>query len=145
MLQAERQRREREELERKNLALATAKGLKRRIAAGDAVYLHESIYLPVDSRVVDEEVCRRFSIEPLSRLGIEGWEVVGIVPRTVGVGLTNRSVGSTMGESWGAGVGGNVVGVHVLLRLKATPSNCSDRMLFDYAMRHLDALAVAEE
>ena len=57
----------------------------------------------------------------VSRLAVyaaNGWEVVSTVPQTEGTGLTNR-----MGNGnnvWGAGVGGLVTGVYVLLRLPVT-------------------------
>ena len=143
--EAERRHREQEEIDRRSAAMTTAKALKRRILAGEPVYLYENVYLDVNSRVVDESVCRQFSIEPLCKLGLEGWEVMGIVPRTVGIALTNRSFGSSSGETWGAGVGGNIVGVYVLLRLVATPTSCSDRILFDYVFRHLDAVSASTE
>lgn len=139
--EAERAREEQEDAARRNAAMGIAKALKRRIVAGERVFLYESVYLDVDSRVVDEVVCQGFSLGLLHKLGIEGWEVVSAIPRTVGIALTNRSYGSTAGESWGAGVGGNVVGVYAVVRLAATTANCSDRMLFDYVLRHLASLA----
>jgi len=50
------------------------------------------------------------------QLGCDGWDVVTAVPRTLGLGLTNMSLGSAVGSTWGGGIGGNVVGVHLVLR-----------------------------
>jgi hypothetical protein len=138
--EAERIRDEQEEHARKKASMEIAKSLKKRIMAGETVYLYESVYLDVDSRVVDDLVCHGFSLGLLHKLGLEGWEIMSVVPRTVGIALTNHSYGASLGETWGAGVGGNVVGVHVLIRLTATPTSCPDRMLFDYVLRHLDTL-----
>jgi hypothetical protein len=39
-----------------------------------------------------------------------------VIPRTIGIGLTNVSYGTSGGgETWGAGIGGNVAGAYVLL------------------------------
>jgi hypothetical protein len=52
----------------------------------------------------------------LQSAGLAGWQVLSVIPRTIGIGLTNVSYGSGGGgETWGAGMGGNVAGVYVLL------------------------------
>ena len=56
-----------------------------------------------------------WDVSPLQVHGLMGWQVLGVIPRTVGIGLTNVSYGSSSGETWGAGVGGNVCGAYVLL------------------------------
>lgn len=89
------------------------------VSTGRMAFLHTSIYVPVDS-VVDEETLGKFEISSLEDLGMAGWEIVTVIPRTVGIGLSNRSVGSTFGKTWGAGIGGNVAGVHVVLRYAVT-------------------------
>jgi hypothetical protein len=55
--------------------------------------------------------------------GMDGWNVIGVVPRTTGIGLSNSSIGSTMGTSWGAGLGGNVIGVYLLLNREVTDND----------------------
>ena len=101
--------------------------------------LYEDVYLPVDSQVVDEPVTKDFGIGILRRSGVDGWDIVGIVPRTVGVALTNTSFGSSSGETWGAGVGGNVVGLHVIIKREVSVlKNVSDEFLLEYVTRHLD-------
>lgn len=75
---------------------------------------YHSVYLPVDS-VVLEQTVGNFDITQLRAFGLMGWKVVAVIPRTQGEGLKNYSTGSTIGETWGAAMGGNVVGVHVLL------------------------------
>lgn len=84
------------------------------IASGKSLYVYDSIYLPVDSFVNDEQV-GTFDLSPLQAAGLAGWKVLSVIPRTIGIALTNVSYGSNSGETWGAGMGGNVAGVHVLL------------------------------
>jgi hypothetical protein len=88
-------------------------------SAGRSVSLYESIYVPVDSVVNDESLANDFDLLQIQTLGWQGWDVVGVVPRTVGVGLVNVGGGS---KAWGAGMGGNVAGVHILLRLIVQPA-----------------------
>lgn len=89
------------------------------------IYVYKSIHIAVDSFVNDEQL-GTFDIRELQAAGLGGWEVVSVVPRTTGVGLKNTSFGSSMGTSWGAGIGGNVVGVHVLLAKMVTSTEQSD-------------------
>ena len=87
---------------------------------GRTAYLYRATYVPVDS-IVDSEVTGTFDIADLRVLGMSGWEIVAVIPKTIGVGLTNKSYGSTSGETWGAGLGGNVLGAYVLLRYAIAP------------------------
>ena len=82
-----------------------------------AIYLHESVYLPVDSVLEGQTLAQGFDVQQLRSLGWSGWRIVAIVPKTVGIGLTNKSIGASTGETWGAGMGGNVAGVYVLIEL----------------------------
>jgi hypothetical protein len=90
------------------------------LSSGRSVSLYESIYVPVDSEVNGEALAGEFDLLQIQTLGWQGWDVVGVVPRTAGVGLFNTSAGS---KSWGAGMGGNVAGVHVLLRFIVEPDD----------------------
>lgn len=84
------------------------------LAAGKPLFVYETIYLPVDS-ILNGTLMGGFKIESLQVAGLVGWQVVTVIPRTSGIGLTNTSYGSSSGETWGAGIGGSVIGVHVLL------------------------------
>lgn len=95
----------------------------RRLEAGQPVIVYHSIYLPVDSVLLDEPLNRQFSTGELFQMGLQGWEAILIVPRTVGVGLRNATFGSTAGVTWGGGSGGNVAGVHVLLQKRLETSD----------------------
>lgn len=129
-----------------NLAKKTVQLIKNRINDGEVLFFYRSVYLPVDSVVVAESVTSEFSIAGLSRLGFDGWDIVGTVPRTIGIGLTNVSYGSSSGTTWGAGVGGNIVGVHVLLKKEAsTDHEVSDDFLEKYIEENISEFTTQEE
>jgi hypothetical protein len=90
--------------------------IAKRVQLGKVAFVYCSVHLPVNSVVLQDPLNVGFSVEPLVSLGLKGWDVVGIVPKTVGVGLKNTSLGQSSGITWGAGIGGNVSGVHVILR-----------------------------
>jgi hypothetical protein len=140
MLEAARLQLEELKMQHHNAAITKAKDMKAKIQSGRKLILFESVYLPVDSVLMQERVCDNFTLGALRRLGLDGWEIVAVAPRTLGLGLTNVSIGSSSGETWGAGIGGNIFGVHVILKLEVTKENCSDKLLFNYTFEHLDDL-----
>ena len=81
-----------------------------------------------------------FFLDDLVDWSHEGWEIVGIVPRTIGTALTNQASGSTFGETWGAGMGGNVVGVYVLLRftINVADLDAARPIVNDYLVRRAE-------
>lgn len=82
----------------------------------------------------------------LWELGIEGWDIVGFVPRTIGIGLSNVSVGYSTGKTWGGGVGGNIIGVHVILKKVVSAINqVSDEFLIKYVEENIYKFATQEE
>lgn len=87
---------------------------KDRLSQGQPLYVYKTIYLEVDS-VVNDETVGTFDTSFLEAAGLAGWQVISVIPRTVGIGLTNTSYGSTSGSTWGGGIGGNVAGVYVLI------------------------------
>jgi len=110
----ELQQRKQAQLEKQNRISQKINDLKKKLNKGESVFLYDTIYLPVDSIILDELIHDVFSIAELRELGIEGWEVVQIIPRTMGTGLTNEGAG--FNKSWGGGTGGNVIGVHAILK-----------------------------
>ena len=95
------------------------------------VSLFRSVYVPVDSVIGDEPVAKKFDISAVQSLGLSGWEIVSVVPRTIGVELKNVSIGATMGRTFGGGMGGNVAGVHVLMQRvvrKPVPDEMHDEL-----------------
>ena len=87
---------------------------KQKLVNGEKVYLYKSIYVTVDS-AMNGQTINAYNFAPVVKAGLEGWNIEGIIPKTSGVGLKNVSYGSSSGETWGAGIGGLVVAVHVML------------------------------
>ena len=114
-LEEEQALRERE-LERNRLVENRADELIASSKLGQRVFIYHSEYLSVDSVLMDGSAGDPPDLTVIRHMGLTGWEVVQAVPRTMGIGLTNASIGSTMGETWGGGVGGNVIGVYLLLK-----------------------------
>lgn len=119
--------------------------LSQRLQAGAKVILYDSIYLPVDSEVNETRAAESFDIAPLTLAGSLGWDVVSVVPKTVGVGLTNVSADTL--RSWGGGIGGNVIGVYVLLKKEILPQSNADQTiaLQQYVSQTLRALMTIQE
>jgi hypothetical protein len=96
--------------------------LQQRVTAGRRCFMYKTVFVPVDSRILDQHIGSRFEAALFADLGLDGWEVVGVVPRTLGVGLSNDNLSMVGGvfpvrttTAWGGGVGGNVDGVYVIL------------------------------
>ena len=96
------------------------------IGSGLPAYLYHSVYLEVDSEVDDEPI-GTWDLDDLTIYGLDGWQVIGVIPRTIGTALRNLAIGGTFGKTWGAGMGGNLVGAYVLIQLAITPEN-SERL-----------------
>jgi len=123
---AERQARDEKILADRARAEAGAKAwqqtLLSSLAGGKPAFAYKAVYVPIDS-VINDDTINGFNISEVQQLGLAGWRVITVMPRTIGIGLTNMSVGSSVGETWGAGIGGNVAGVYVLLALEVTESH----------------------
>lgn len=84
---------------------------EKQVASGNNPNLYRWIYIGVDS-VMGDEVLGTFDLTDLQDAGLDGWDVVAVIPKTIGITLTNMS---TQGNTWGGGLGGNVAGVYVIL------------------------------
>lgn len=118
---------EREELSRKVDQWLNSLG--RKLEDGFEAFAYESLYIPVDSAITGDSL-GQFDITSLQHWGALGWQVVAVIPRTVGVGLTNNT-GVVGSSAWGGGIGGNVAGVHVILSRRIT--SMSDEAVEDLA------------
>lgn len=92
------------------------------VSLGRTAYLYRSVYVPVDSTVNDESL-GVFDFTKLQERGFEGWEIVTTITRTVGLGLTSKSLRKQHGNDVGRRHGGNVLGAYVLLRYSITAAN----------------------
>lgn len=93
------------------------------VKAGFRCYLHKTEYINVDSEITGGSFeFGEYDDANVRLSGLEGWKVVGLVPRTFGTLLQNTSGMSSM---WAGGIGGIVSGAYVLMELELTPSNVS--------------------
>lgn len=91
------------------------------VKAGFKCYLHKTNYINVDSEITGGSFSfGKYDDSSVRLSGLEGWKVVGVVPRTFGTILENN-VG--MNSVWAGGVGGNVSGAYVLMELELTAAN----------------------
>lgn len=88
---------------------------KTQFDSGSELKMYNSIYLEVDS-LSDGQQLGTFTIASLQAAGLQGWKVIAVVPRTAGIGLANtQTQGFNTSTVWGGGMGGNVIGVYLLL------------------------------
>ena len=71
-----------------------------------------------------------------------GWEIVQAVPKTKGIGLENVGTQTTIfGSMWAGGVGGNVMGVHVIIKKSLSVSDITDDLddeVGEFICNHID-------
>ena len=109
--------------EREDWARDQAAELDERVNRAGRSTLLATADVPVDSIVNDEVMSAGFDVEEVRDYLFDGWTIVGTIPKTLGIGLTNVSIGASSGQTWGAGLGGNVIGVYVLLAYELTREN----------------------
>jgi hypothetical protein len=88
---------------------------------GGRAFLYESRFVPVDSLENGVPLSGGFAITHLQAMGLVGWEIVGVVPRTSARTLENKDVGSGL-VTYAGGIGGTVDGVYILLK-REIPAN----------------------
>lgn len=118
---------ERAERRTKVLTSELAK-IKSRLKQGNPVYLHNSFYVTIDSEVEAGGGVTQFNPFDDSRViqaGLDGWRIVGVAPRTKGSALQNYE---GFAKAWAGGIGGNVVGVYVMMEYELTEANLQDSM-----------------
>src|SRR5262245_41022563 len=57
----------------------TKSRMLKRLNEGQPVFLYHSVYIPVDSVLMDEPVTPRFELYPLFKMGLAGWEAIQVV------------------------------------------------------------------
>jgi len=91
------------------------------VKKGFQCYLHKTEYINVDSELTGGSFdFGEYDDSNVRLSGLEGWRVVGLIPRTFGTLLQNTT---GMNSAWAGGVGGIVSGAYVLMELELTPSN----------------------
>jgi len=100
--------------------------LRARLESGKAAFLYDSVFVAVDSQILDEEFASEFDVSILRKLGLMGWEIIQAVPRTKGIGLENIGTDTLFGSKWAGGIGGNVMGVHIIIKKTLSASDLTD-------------------
>lgn len=101
--------------------------LRERLEGGRPAFLYEKVFLPVDSEILDKQFTGEFDVGIIRRLGLLGWEVIQAVPKTKGIGLENVGTQTTIfGSMWAGGVGGNVMGVYIILKKPLSAVDITD-------------------
>ena len=99
---------------------------------GTTAYVHVEKHLPVDARMNVIGVAGGLTslLDEINRLGLQGWEIVSVVPRNYGGFSSHKSTKSHAPGSLNTGadahevhLGGHVVGVYVLLKYAINAQN----------------------
>lgn len=87
---------------------------------GEVRYIYDAVYVEVDSILMKEFGV--FDIRALATMGWLGWKIEAVVPRTLGIALENENLQTKL-NTFGGGVGGHILGVHVLISLELRQDN----------------------
>ena len=111
------------EAERATLIAEEKARIGQEVSGGGVLYLHKTEFVSVDSVLGDVDFKpNKYDDTSIRIAGLEGWRVVGVVPKTFGTALINNE---GFNKVWGGGVGGAVVGAYVLLELEVSSRNYS--------------------
>lgn len=100
------------------------------VKQGVTPYLYSMIFINAQSTMNGETVGQLPDLTEMQQYGWLGWEAVGTVPSTYGEALKNVSYGASSGTTWGAGIGGIVVGAYVLMRFAITQGVLEERQSY---------------
>jgi hypothetical protein len=100
--------------------------MRTRLESGKPAFLCDSIFVPMNSILDENNLADELNLSILRRLGLIGWDIVQAVPRTTGIGLKNEGTDTLFGEKWGGGVGGNVMGVHIIIKKSLSAGDLTD-------------------
>ncbi len=92
--------------------------VRKRVREGKKTFLYDYLFIPVDSQIDDAKTTEIFVIDELFELGLDGWEVMQVIPKTMGMSLKNHALQSGL-DTYAGGIGGIVTGVYVLLKKEA--------------------------
>jgi hypothetical protein len=121
-----RQQKERELKARRDAFVDGAiAGMRQTLAEGRVPYLHTTLYVSTDFILNENAGGSPPDLHDLDTLGRDGWEVVAMVPQTMGMGLTN--VYKSGGQNWGGGIGGIVTGMYAIARMAVTEATLNGR------------------
>jgi hypothetical protein len=83
------------------------------------IFLYKTIQVGVDSVLAGvQNTFTKFAINPVQLAGLNGWQVVGVVPQTLAI-TSNQGFNSFVSN------GGNVIAVYLLMQLTLTKENAT--------------------
>jgi hypothetical protein len=83
------------------------------------IFLYKTIQVGVDSVFAGvQNVFKNFAISPIQLAGLNGWQVVGVVPQTIAV-TSNQGFNNFVSN------GGNVLAVYLLMQLTLNKENAT--------------------
>ncbi|CAB4885879.1 unannotated protein [freshwater metagenome] len=111
--------------------------LRRLVESGTTMYLHREQYLPVDGQMNVLSAAGGVSrlLDEMNRFGLQGWEVVSLVPRTHGGFTSHKAPKADPASAINTGtmnlgtdaravvMGGHSVGVYAFLRYAVNERN----------------------
>ena len=100
--------------------------MRTRLESGKPAFLCDSIFVPMNSILDENNLADELNLSILRRLGLIGWDIVQGVPRTTGIGLKNEGTDALFGGKWGGGMGGNVMGVHIIIKKSLSAKDLTD-------------------
>ncbi len=118
------ERRAETEAKRRDYVDSAIARMRRSLAEGRTPALHRLILMPTEYSFMGQPGGIPPNVTLLAEAGWDGWEMVGILPRTTGLALSN-----TAGQQsfYGGGVGGLTDGAYLLMRLPVTAALLEER------------------
>ncbi len=100
--------------------------MRARLKSGKPTFLCDSIFVPMNPILDENNLADEFNPSILRRLGLMGWDIVQAIPRTTGIGLKNEGTKALFDGKGGGGVGGNVMGVHIIIKKSLSARDLTD-------------------
>jgi hypothetical protein len=97
-----------------------------RLKSGKPTFLCDSIFVPMNPMLDENNLADEFNLSILRRLGLMGWDIVQAIPRTTGISLKNEGADALFGGKGGGGIGGNVMGVHIIIKKSLSARDLTD-------------------
>jgi hypothetical protein len=100
--------------------------MRTRLKSGKPTFLCDSIFVPMNPILDEKNLADEFNLSILRRLGLNGWDIVQAIPITAGIGLKNERTDALFAEKGGGGIGGNVMGVHIIIKKSLSARDLTD-------------------
>lgn len=118
------------------------------IEVGGTAYLYNSVYVEVDSQLESMDAPAGLDLNPIALLGADGWETVGVLPRSYSGSQSYFARSRMTSRDWGGqkleqriALSGNLIGSYVMLRLPITRATRLhyDAVIMDSCRSHVEA------